>query len=326
MRFNMSTKNKIPSNPRAIPAVWRVMEYLSEISGEKMLTGQHTQTLAMEELSTIQRVTGKEPALLGFELLSYSPNINYLDTDEECMKEVTENFGTLKCAWDWAAKKGLITFTWHWFSPLYGHGKSFFSNSTEYDAAKAVEEGTKEHIAFRADMDVMAGILRPFAEAGIPILWRPFHEAEGDWFWWNAAGSEVVKKLYRMMYHRFTQVHHLDNLIWVWNSPRPQDYPGDDVVDVISRDLYPDKHDHTSLVEKYKELTRITGTEKIAALAEVGTLPDADAVHQDKAEWTWYMTWSKGFCTGEEFTTHAHLKKVYDSPYTVTREELPDLY
>ena len=85
----------------------------------------------------------------------------------------------------------------------------------------------------------MAGLLRPFSDEHIPILWRPFHEAEGSWFWWGREGAEPCKKLYRLMFERFTERHRLDNLIWVQNSPKIENYPGDDVVDIISRDLYP---------------------------------------------------------------------------------------
>lgn len=67
-------------------------------------------------------------------------------------------------------------------------------------------------------MDHMAELLKPFCEKSIPILWRPFHESEGDWFWWGAKGPEVAKQLYRMMYERYTVYHGLNNLIWVWNS------------------------------------------------------------------------------------------------------------
>ena len=210
----MRNKQYIPVNPEAQKCVQNVLKYLSDITYHQVLTGQHTQTMAMEELSHIQAVTGCEPALLGFELLSYSPNINYLDTDAACMTEVTENYGTLKRAWEWASRKGLITFTWHWFSPLGGHSKSFFTENTDFDAAKAVIDGTPENIALLSDMDVMAGLLRPFCEKGIPILWRPFHEGDGNWFWWGAKGPEIVKKLYRMMYERYTVHHHLNNLIW----------------------------------------------------------------------------------------------------------------
>ena len=112
----MSDKLSAPVTPAAQDSVRRVMGYLSEISYTKTIAGQHTQTMKQEELLKIREITGREPALLGFELLSYSPNINYFDTDDECMTEVLENYGTLKKAWEWAEKKGLITFTWQWFS------------------------------------------------------------------------------------------------------------------------------------------------------------------------------------------------------------------
>ena len=94
--------NKIitPCNPHALPCVHRMMAYLGELSGKGILTGQHTKTRGVEELHHIEQVTGKQPALLGFELLSYSPNINYLDTDEACMEEVANNYGTLRQAWN----------------------------------------------------------------------------------------------------------------------------------------------------------------------------------------------------------------------------------
>lgn len=73
------------------------------------------------------------------------------------------------------------------------------------------------------------------------------------------------------------ELHKLNNLIWIWNSPSPECYPGDDVVDIISRDMYPLKHEHTSQGEKYHELLRITERSKIALIGEIGTLPDVDS-------------------------------------------------
>ncbi|MBR1765270.1 MAG: beta-mannosidase [Ruminococcus sp.] len=322
----MSDKLFTPADQNALPCVKRVMEYLSKISYSKVLTGQHTQTMAQEELWHIKSVTGKEPALLGFELLSYSPNINYLDTDEECMDEVQANYGTLKRAWEWAERRGLITFTWHWFSPLGGRSKSFFTRNTDFDAAKAVIDGTPENRALLSDLDYMAGLLRPFCDRGVPILWRPFHEGEGDWFWWSAKGPEVLKKLWRLMFERFTGAHGLHNLIWVWNSPAPATYPGDDVVDVISRDMYPEAHSHTACEDMYRELCRLTPAPKLTLIGETGTLPDVDEIVRRGVGWVSYMTWSKGFCLTEDHTSFEYMKRLYDSPCSVTKEELPELY
>lgn len=322
----MSDKIFVPVNPNASEGVRNVMKYLSDISGEKIVTGQHTQTMDQAELHYIEKVTGRQPALLGFELLSYSPNINYLDTDGECMDEVERNYGTLKRAWKWAEQKGLITFTWHWFSPLGGRSKSFFTRNTDFDASKAVIDGTPENRALLSDMDCMAGLLRPFCDRGVPILWRPFHEGDGGWFWWGAKGPETVKKLFRIMYKRYTELHRLNNLIWVWNAPLPECYPGDDVTDIISRDMYPAPHDHTAQEKKYYELLKITEAKKIAAIGETGILPDVDAIHGGNIGWTYYMTWSGKFCLGEEANRNDYLNALYHNPWAVTKEDLPELY
>lgn len=322
----MSDKLYTPSNHNAQTCVKNVLKYLSDITYDKVITGQHTQTMGQEELHRIEEITGDKPALLGFELLSYSPNINYTDTDDECMTEVNNNYGTLKRAWEWADEKGLINFTWHWFSPLGGHSKSFFTENTDFDASKAVIDGTKENKALISDMDVIAGLLRPFCERNIPILWRPFHECDGTWFWWGAKGADTLKKLYRLMYDRYTNVHELNNLIWVWNAQNKEFYPGDDVVDIISVDIYPEKHCHTSQIDQYINLIKITEQKKIAIIGEIGSLPDIDAIHNEKVGWASYMTWSLVFCMTEEFNTYDYLKKLYKSKHSITKADLPQLY
>ena len=228
----------IPCNPNAQPEVEEVLDYLAQIEGKGILTGQHTQTMEQPEIWRIREITGKLPAICGFELLSYSPNIRRETADEECLKEVDENTGTLEKAWEWAERGGLMTFTWHWFSPIGGRDKSFYAEKTDYDASRAVIDGTPENEALCHDLDHMADILQPFCDRHIPILWRPFHESEGDWFWWGAKGPEVAAELFRFMFRYYTQQYHLDNLIWVWNSPLPEGYVGDEYCDIISRDLY----------------------------------------------------------------------------------------
>lgn len=315
-----------PSNPNAQDCVRNVLRYLSEISFRKVISGQHTQSLAQEELHFIEDVTGKKPALLGFELLSYSPNINYFDTDDECMEEIRQNYGTLSRAWDWAAQKGLITFTWHWFSPLGGHSKSFYSKNTSFDAEKAAAEGTEENRAMISDIDAMAGILRPFCDARIPVLWRPLHEGDGGWFWWGAKGGDALKKIYRILYDRFVNVHHLDNLIWVWNSHEPSCYPGDDVVDIISRDIYGPPHEHSPFAREFSELVDVTAQKKIVLLGECGTMPDAEKAIEDGIGWASFMTWSHEFCLSEQYNDFSFLRRIYSSEKVVTKESLPALY
>jgi mannan endo-1,4-beta-mannosidase len=302
-----------------------VLDYLSGLRSNGILLGQHTQTCAQEELVYIKEVTGKEPALCGFELLAYSPNINYQESDEECLTEVENNKNTLDKVWEWAEKKGLITFTWHWYSPLYGKDKAFYQKNTTFDARLILNEGTPERTAFFNDMDVMAELLKPFCEKKIPILWRPFHEAEGVWFWWGSHGPETARGLWLEMYERYTNFHKLNNLIWVWNSPLKEGYVGDEYCDIISRDFYLPKLTHSDYREQYEELIKITTSEKITALGETGPVPGLKMLAETRIPWTWFMTWSRDMCR-EEVTSRDELKSAYDSEYGITLEKLPKLY
>ncbi len=313
------------ANKNAQKEALRLLDFLYENRGKRVILGQHTQTMAQEELAHIKAVTGELPALCGFELLGYSPNINYDDADKECLDEVREAQGTLKRAWEWAEKGGLLTFTWHWFSPLGGRDKSFFSRNTDFNAARAIECGTPEYNALISDMDYMAGLLRPFCDAHIPILWRPFHECEGDWFWWGNCDKSVVRALYRLMFDRFVNRFKLNNLVWVFNSTQKECYPGDDVVDVISRDMYPPAHEHTAHSEEFEGMKNITSADKLYAIAETGTIPDIAAIVKGNVPWSWYMTWSKDFCLTENSTTDEELRRAYSYENSLTLNRLNSL-
>ena len=135
-----------------------------------------------------------------------------------------------------------------------------------------------------------------------------------------------MKGLWRLMFRRYTDVHRLDNLIWVWNSPVPACYPGDDTVDIPSRDLYPPPHAHGAHVDKLRELQAVTPAHKLALIGETGTLPSAEALAEARAEWVSYMTWCGGYCLTEDFTAPEVLRATYGHPWAVTKDRLPALY
>ena len=119
------------------------------------------------------------------------------------------------------------------------------------------------------------------------MLWRPFHESDGTWFWWGAKGPVVAKELYLLMYDYYTNRHALNNLLWVWNCRLPEGYPGDDFVDVVSVDIY---------------------------------LPDAAMLAESHIPWAYFMTWSKEFCIGETHNTKQQFRSVYQSDNVITME------
>lgn len=309
-----------PVNQNATKKAEELLNYLYEVAGKGIITGQHTQTNPMEEVAYIKEKTGYEPKLQGFELLAYSPNINYEDASEACLKEVREAKGTMETALKWAKETdGIVALCFHWFSPIGGRDKAFYTEHTDFDASKVLEEGTEERKAFYADMDVIAEQLKKFYEADIPVLFRPFHEADGTWFWWGAKGDAVGRELYKLMFEYYVNQKRLDNLLWVWNSPAKEGYPGDEYVDVISRDIYLTEKKPTDYKAEYEEMVANTGTKKVAALGEVGYIPDVDMLKESRIPWAFYMTWSKEFCIGEQYNTVAETKKMYESDYAIKR-------
>lgn len=306
-------------NIHATSKAKELLNYLSDIAGNGIVTGQHTQTNPMEEISYIQSITGKQPKLRGFELLSYSPNINYDDADEACLTEVYENHGTVDTALKWAKESGgIVTLSFHWFSPIGGRDKSFYAKNTNFDASRVLMENTPERKAFFHDMDVIAKQLKRFQSADIPVLWRPFHESDGDWFWWGSKGPETARELYKLMFEYYINVHQLNNLLWVWNCRLKEGYPGDEYVDIISADIYLPEYSATDYHEEYYSLIKETTKNKVAALAEVGYIPDIRFLEKSHIPWAYYMTWSKEFCIGEQYNRIKNVKKMYESDYAIT--------
>lgn len=308
-----------PVNKNASEEACELLKYLVEISGKKIISGQHTQTVPMEEIEYIKSQTGKEPKLRGFELLGYSPNINYEDASEACLTEVYENRDTLDEALKWGKETdGIVTFSFHWFSPLGGRDKAFYSEHTDFDPEKVLMDGTPERDAFYSDLHAIARLLIPFKEARIPVLFRPFHESDGKWFWWGRKGPKVASELYKLVYHLFVDEYDLNNLLWVWNCRLSEGYPGDEYVDVISVDVYLEEYYRTDYKKEYEQLTNNTTKNKVAALAEIGYLPDIEMLSDSKIPFAYFMTWSKEFIIGEQYNTTDSLKSVYNNPYVIT--------
>ena len=319
-----------PVNSNASDTVKDLMEFFSDNYGEYIISAQYVSDSTDKELELVSKTTGKYP------VIRCSALHNEGESFESCKDDI-------KAAADWYNNGGLVSLMWYWESPskkssVYTKETDFklsdavtdidISNMSQEDIRGLYGEGqiSEQCYGLIRDMDSMAELLKELQENDIPVLWRPLHEAYGDWFWWGAKGPEVVKKLWRIMYERYTNIHGLNNLIWVWNTAVPECYPGDDVVDIISRDMYPEPHSHTAHAEEYAELTKITQQKKIVLIGEIGSLPDVDEIHEKKLGWASFMTWSKVFCLTEDLTGFDYLKKLYCGPYAVTKETLPKLY
>ena len=186
----------------------------------------------------------------------------------------------------------------------------------------------------KKDIDNVARELLKMQEAGVPVLWRPLHEASGGWFWWGAEGADTYKKLYILLYDTLTNEYGLNNLIWLWNGQDAEWYPGDDYVDIVGIDIYAGEHAYGSQMEQFLTNLSYSGGKKMVVLSENGTMIDPDLAVRDRAMWGFFCTWSGEFVMtdgirksySEQYTDIEMLTKVYNSEHVITRDELPDLH
>ena len=301
-------------DPQATPEARALFARLLKGYGARTWSGQYD----VSEGDFVRSKTGRTPAILGVDLMSYSPSRLPYHVHGE--KEGVD----LVPGWIAAARKGqVLTASWHWNAPFglvdtkdHRWYSGFYTNASTFDVARAMADpASAERKGIERDLDAIAVQLRRLADARVPVLWRPLHEAEGGWFWWGAKGPEPAKWLYRLAFDRLTKVHGLHNLVWVWNSPKADWYPGDDVVDVVSVDHYPtDRRD--ALSSSWDDLLARFDGRKPLALAEFPGAPDVERMRRFGVRWLYFVSWTGG--VGPKSTPPEVLLSTYRSPRVVT--------
>ena len=200
---------------------------------------------------------------------------------------------------------------------------AFYKADTEFDAANATVEGTWENKVFTEDLKNAAAYLKLLRDADIPVLWRPFHEAAGGWFWWGKDAASF-KSLWIAMFNYF-KTEGLDNLIWVWTTEGNDTdwYPGDQYVDIVGRDVY--NKETADCVSEYTSIAENYGN-KIVSLSECGTVGLISEQWASGARWSWFMPWYDG--TNEDGSPVVHAdeawwKDAMSQEFVVSRDELP---
>ena len=233
------------------------MEHLTAVYNDPdhILSGQHigySKTIVRDQLSKIYKATGRFPAVL-----SYDVSVAYRDEDysEEANNYIADDFA------EYARQGGLISMCAHMTNPD--------PNQTPTDpyrgrlkAPSQWEEfftaGSDINTNFMTELEAIGDFLQLLENRGVTVFWRPYHEANGAYFWFCGASIYPIedyseyyfKKLWILTYNYLENERGLDNLIWVY-SPRlaedgsdesPHDvmkyYPGDDYVDVMGIDWY----------------------------------------------------------------------------------------
>ncbi|KPK65573.1 MAG: glycosyl hydrolase family 26 [Planctomycetes bacterium SM23_32] len=308
-----------PVTSDAAPEAVGLLEFLYGISGKQTLAGQHCAPLVgSTRLVTVHGATGRYPALFGqdfgFSAAGTWDGINFRQRIvDEAIRRHHEGF--------------VITLMWHAVPPTRDEPVEFRggvqSRLSDDEWRELTTPGTGLHGRWRSQVDVVAWFLRQLREARVPVLWRPYHEMNGRWFWWGGrAGDAGYRALYRMLFERLTGFHGLDNLLWVFNANELNEhvgdyadfYPGDDLVDILATDVY-----HSGFLgEDYDRLLALGGGRPIA-LGEVGALPTVEILRK-QPRWAWFMAW--GDVAGRWHERDA-IRELYGSPEVLTHGDLP---
>ena len=237
-KISNSTYNVTSSlvNRNATANTKKLYSFLKDSYGKYVITGQQCDGgINGNEFKAIKNLTGDYPALLGLDLMDYTPSRTAFGASSSAVEKAIE----------FANKGGIVTLCWHWNAPTEylnstanssdGWWGGFYTQSSKFDIAKVMNgQDAKGKKLLDRDIKEIAKQLKRLEKAGVPVIWRPLHEASGGWFWWGAKGSDAYKKLWKYLYKELTNTYGCNNLIWVYNGQSADWYPGDEYVDIVN--------------------------------------------------------------------------------------------
>lgn len=239
--------------------------------------------------SDVKDVAGSYPAVYGWdvaEMLGYG-----LSETERAQRR------SRLLAWSKEGfnRGGLLTYSWHAFNPA--------TNKSFYDTTRAVYTllpGGSQHELFKQQLDELALFFHELSPA--PAIFRPWHEHNGNWFWWGKGlcTEEEFIALWRFTVDYLKDQKKVTNVLYAFSPDRSRTnietfkkdyiygYPGDTYVDIIGLDNYWDVGHPANQTPKEQQLEQLKRSleytveiadekNKIAALTETGfeAIPDS---------------------------------------------------
>jgi mannan endo-1,4-beta-mannosidase len=275
-----------PVDKEASPQTKALFRNLITIGDEGILFG-HQDDLAygvywkdMPGRSDVRDASGSYPAVFGWDISKIGQRPFNIDSvDFEKMKN------WIRRAYQMG---GINTISWHIDNPVTG-GDSWDNTPAVY----SVLPGGENHEWYKEKLDLFADFLNDLSVDGVqvPVIFRPFHEHTGNWFWWGRGNctSEEYTAMWQFTVNYLKNEMKIHHLLYAYSTDRFKSqedylefYPGDDFVDVIAYDDYHSIKTLDAKPELIRQLTTIVRLAeergKIAALSESGfeTIPVDD--------------------------------------------------
>lgn len=230
----------------------------------------------------LAEMSGKRPAMLGLELMNaiaYPPYASYLED-----RALTHTVAG-----------GLVTMAWHQRNPVEVCQRGEYYECTKKamsaETLRAVlTPGSKENALWRADVHAMAKSLHRLRDAGVVVLFRPYHEMNGGWFWWGK--QEALPELWDALYDELVGREKLDNLIWVWSADRDAPdaaryFPKRHKPDVVGTDMYENDPNTAKFNAAKANMGKLSSAP--FAITEVGLAPGQKVL--DETNPVWVLLW-----------------------------------
>jgi mannan endo-1,4-beta-mannosidase len=320
-------KQAEPVTPKASPEARALLAYFYALSGKHFLSGQHNYPNTGERNSQFAaNYIGKTPVVWSqdFGFAKDGDTDSYLARPDIIKEAIRQH-----------QQGHIITLCWHavpptaeepvTFRPLPGYDTAALASVQGQLLDQQFEDvltpGTALHKQWLKQVDAIASFLKQLQEANVPVLWRPYHEMNGDWFWWGGRyeGTYTTVALYKQLFDRMVKHHKLNNLIWLWSVDRPSQpgrefdryYPGNDCLDILSLDVY-----GNDFSQSYYDGLMELSAGKPLVLGEVGN-PPAPEILDTQPNWAYWVVWA-GMVRG---TSLEDYEKITSDPRYVFYED-----
>lgn len=324
-------------DPAATPEAKKLFAFLQSQYGQKTMSGTMG-AIAWDSgyYDAITAAAGKAPAVIGFDYihLAASP-ANWIDYGD---------ITPVKDAWE---AGNIVQIMWHWNVPRLNNPKAQLSTGiSRFSPSNAMVPGNWEYDIMEADIAKVAGYLKLIQDAGIPVIFRPFHEAAGDyapswgpWFWWGAEGVDVTKQLWDHLYDKLVNGYGIHNMIWCWTvqtcnagelaslDQLQGAYVGNDKCDFVGVDIYSDD-DLFSDFDRFYLTRELVEGKKMVALSECGNLFNPEVAFEKGETWLYFMQWyetENNTYFIKSYSPAETWQQVVNSPYTLNREDVKPL-
>lgn len=338
-----------PVDDKATTRTRALFHNLRKFSGERLLFGHENATFegigwkGDDDRCDVKAVCGDYPAVYGWDMnRRKSAKRDGRPLIDIRIEEAFE-------------RGGINTVSWHMANPV--SGENFYDTTR---AVGAILPGGEKHDLYKQWLDGFADFatsLQSKDGGDIPLIFRPFHEHTGSWFWWGKkhCSREEYIALWRFTVDYLRDAKDVHNLLYAYSpAKRPggregylDRYPGDDYIDVLGLDFYTDSmEDALPDLRMIVKLAKERG--KIPALTECG-VPKGKTAEVSEQWYTrnllepiasdplarktvWVLLWQNSgsrktfWIPPVDHPLADDFRVFYEDPFTAFQNDLPDVY